>query len=63
MTSTTPPTQTPTDDALLTVDDLAVAFPAGRGRGELVQVVDGGSFPLDRGETLAVVASRDRANR
>jgi ABC-type dipeptide/oligopeptide/nickel transport system ATPase component len=43
---------------LLEVRDLRVGFPTGRGA---IHPVDGVSFTLDRGRTLAVVASRARA--
>lgn len=47
------------DDTLLQVDDLQVHFPRpGKGlfgRPEVVKAVDGVSFSLRRGSTLAVV--------
>ncbi len=39
---------------LLAIDNLAVAFPTGRGR-EMARVVDGVSLTLNRGETVGVV--------
>jgi oligopeptide/dipeptide ABC transporter ATP-binding protein len=42
------------EQPLLSIKDLAVAFPSGR-RGKTVRVVDGVSLTLRRGETLGVV--------
>ncbi len=46
-----------TNEPLLTIDGLSVAFPAPpqRAKDELVRVVDGVSLTLSRGETLGVV--------